>query len=84
MIARIPTDKPLKEPPVPKTSGSFDYSVSISRLQRCRDVLRHVDAAGGRMGQRVRDTAAVADDVQAFVLCHQVLIQLDFHIVNTS
>ena len=47
-----------------------------------QQVTRYIHAAGRCMGQRVCDTAAVADDIQAFMAGLQVLVDLDFHIVE--
>ena len=46
------------------------------------DVSCHVDTAGGGVGQRVGDAAAVTDDVQAGVAGFQLFADLHLHVVE--
>ena len=41
-----------------------------------------MDAAGGGVGQRMGDAAAVADDIQAGIAALQVFVHFDFHVVE--
>ena len=47
-----------------------------------QDVARHVYAACGGVGQGVRDTGAVADDIQTGALGLEIVVDLDFHIIE--
>lgn len=47
-----------------------------------REVPRDIDAAGGGVGQGMRDAAAVADDEQALVRRLQILVDGDLHVVE--
>ena len=43
-----------------------------------------MDAAGGSMGQRVGNAAAVTDDVQTGIAGFQLLVDLHFHVVELN
>ena len=47
-----------------------------------RDVSGYKNAAGGSVGQRMGDAAAVADDVQARVAAFQMVVYIHFHVIE--
>ena len=47
-----------------------------------QDVARHVYAACGGVGQGVRDTGAVADDIQTGAPGLEIVVDLDFHVIE--
>lgn len=67
-----------------KNYGSAAHdSAAIPSLSRflC-DFPRHIDAAGGGVGEGVGHAAAVADNVKSRIFCLEVFAQLHLHVVE--
>ena len=47
-----------------------------------QNVARHMYAACGGVGQGVRDAGAVADDIQTGALGLEIVVDLDFHVIE--
>ena len=58
------------------------YIIIIILFFHFRDLSGDIHAAGGGVGQGMRDAAAVADDIQAVQARFQVLVHIDFHVVE--
>ena len=47
-----------------------------------KNMSRHIDTARRGVGQGVRDAGAVADDIQTGALGLEVVVYLDFHVIE--